>query len=121
VVGVHAQRLADVLLMDAHQLTVDESAVISVHDDRALVGEPSDPRASHNQAGTTSRIETEMLVEIVVVETHNRWLEDVAGGRCSGWDAPATVLEEKGRLCLRPGKTELAGEFSSEPCCAVLA
>src|SRR5271163_2607528 len=117
---MHAECLADVLLMYAHQLTVSDSAVVSVHDDRALVREPSDPRASYNQAGTTSSVETEMLVEIVVVKTRNSRRQDMAGGRGPGWNAPATILEEKGRLCLRPRKTELAGEFSSEPCRAVL-
>lgn len=56
-----------------------------------------------------------MLVEVVVIEAHDGWLEDMRGGRRTRRLPPSPIPVEQRRLGLSAGQAELSGERSPEP------
>jgi len=113
---VHTQRLADVLLVDPNQLTVDDAAVVAVDHDGGLILERLHTGAGGGQPAPARRREAEVLVEVVTVEADDGGLQDVGRGRRPVGLAPAADLVERERgLRLRPGKAELPGEAGTEP------
>ncbi len=65
--------------MNAESVARLVRAVIAVDNDCRFVAEPADPRADCEQANSSRRIEAEVLVQVVVVESGDRRLEDVCG------------------------------------------
>lgn len=57
-------------------LTADD-AVVAIDDDSRLATEALHGRADGEEAGPTSRIETEVFVEVVIVKPGHRRLEGV--------------------------------------------
>ena len=57
----------------------------------------------------------------VTVEAARRRLEDVRGGSASGWNGPASIREQQGRLGLRAGEAELARVPRTAPSRMILA
>ena len=77
---VDTHGLRHVLLVNADQPPVCLAPVITIDHDRALLAELRDPRTGNDESGTSSGIQTEMLVEIMVVQARYGRLEDVARG-----------------------------------------
>ena len=78
---VDTERLADVLLMDADELTVHNATVVPLHHDGGLILECLDTGARGRQAAQTRRREAKVLVEVVAVQTHDGRFENVGRGR----------------------------------------
>ncbi len=81
--GMHRQCLAEILLVNPHDHAIAGDTVISGHDERGLVLQLDDRRARSRQPKSSSRKQAEMLVDLMVVESIQGWLEDVC---C--WAAP---------------------------------
>jgi hypothetical protein len=59
---VHAEDLANILLMDPNQLSLDVASVVAIDDYGALVLELPDAGACHHETGAPCRVKTEVLV-----------------------------------------------------------
>jgi hypothetical protein len=88
---------------------------MSSDNDGSLVTKPRDRGQSYEKAGTPRGVETEVLVQVVVIKPADRRLEDVSGGHRARRNAPAPVPKEQRGLGLRAGETELAGERLAQP------
>lgn len=103
-----AQRLAEVLLVDADPSVGGTFAVIAFHTDGGfsvhldLLGEC---RRHAHRAGK-AKAEHFVLDEAVVVTAG--WLEDVRCGNASAGHRPAVIRSQQCNLGLRAGETELA-------------
>ena len=76
----HAEGLTDVFLMDPPDTSVARNPVVALDDDGTLVTKMRDPGSSHQESRAAPRIHAEVLVEVVVVKTRHRRLQDVARG-----------------------------------------
>jgi len=108
--------LAQIFLMNAYHLVPDLTSVVTVYDNRRLIGEAGDPRVHGYEADATGSIEAKMLVEIMIVQAGDGWFEDVGRRGCTARDAPSTVSVQQSSLSLGSCEAELAGEQCAEPC-----
>ena len=109
------ESLAEILLMDSDDLTPHLPPVVTDDHYGGLVPEPADLRPGSNQPGTSGSVETEVLVQVVVVKRGDRRLEDVGGRGGAEWNTPTPILEEQSRLRLGSSEAELPGEGPPEP------
>ena len=73
----HTERLAQILLVHPKDPIAACDTVVAVDDDDGLATEALHCRADGEEPGPTHRIETEVLVQVVIVKPRYRGLEDV--------------------------------------------
>ena len=96
-------------------------SVIAGDHDRGLVGELPDRGARRDQPSAPCRVQTQMLVEVVIVQPGDRGLEDVGGRDRPRRDPPPAAVEQERGLGLGAGQAELPGERPAQPRRRVLA
>src|SRR6478609_3386445 len=80
--GRHSQRLARVLLMDTPNPSLNRvDSVVPLGNDRALIFKRRNPSIRRYEARAARSGQTQVFVEIVIIEAHDGWFKDVAG-RC---------------------------------------
>ena len=114
--GRHPQCLAGVFLMNTPYPSFRRvDSVVSLGDNGALIVKGPNPRVRRDEARATCSGQAEVRVEVVIIEAHHGWLQNVAGRRRSAWHTPTTVLVEQCSLGLGAGKAESTTEISAEP------
>jgi hypothetical protein len=106
--------------VDTDGVAVAPGSVIAGDDHGGLVVKARDGRARGGQAGAAGGVRGQVLVEVVVLEPGDGWLEDVSRRRRSRRNAPSLATSQQRGLRLRAGKAELPGEGPSEPRRSVL-
>jgi len=105
--------LAEILLVDPKDPLIPENTVVAVDDYRSLVSEALHLGSDGKQSDTSGGVEAEVLVQVVIIKTGDRWFEDVCRGDRPGGDPPPVVLIKEGRFRLGAGQAELSGKGSS--------
>jgi hypothetical protein len=96
--------------VDSVYLTHRLATVVTIYNDRRLFSKALDLSANGNEAGSPGCVKTDVLIEIMIVKTRHRRLEDMRRRASSLRDSPAAVPVEQCRLRLSTSKAELASE-----------
>src|SRR6478735_6846953 len=90
-------------------------SVVPLGNDRTLIFKRGDPSPRRNEARATCSGQTQVFVEIVIIEACYGWFKDVAGRCGAARRTPTTILIEKRSLGLGTGQAKSTGEISAEP------
>ena len=120
-VGVDAECLAQVLLVEPELLSALDTAVVARDDDRRLSLEAFDTRPNRTHPDGSHRGQTEVFVEVMLVEALDRGLQDVRRCDRAVWITPLVALTDEGGFRLRACEAEPARGPRAEPGGLILA
>jgi hypothetical protein len=95
-------------------------SVVPLGNDRTLIFKRRNPSIRRYEAGATGSGQTQVFVEIVIIEACYGWFKDVAGRCRAARHTPTTILVKQRSLGLGTGEAKSTGEISAEPCSRVL-
>ena len=108
--------MAEVFLVDADYRVLNVLPVVALYDDRRLIVKSANARSCREEARSSSGIQTQVFVQVVIIEAGYCWLEYVRCRYGAVRNPPAAVYVQQGCLRLSPGETELSSERIAEPC-----
>src|SRR6478672_4929980 len=95
-------------------------SVVPFGNDRALIFKHRNPSIRRYEARATCGGQTQVFIEIVIIEAHYGWFKDVTGRCRAARHTPTTILIEQRGLGFGTGEAKSTGEISAEPCSRVL-
>jgi hypothetical protein len=101
--------------MDTNHSVVDLATIVAFYDNRRLIAKTCDVRSCGNESRPPSSVQTEVLIEIVIVKSRYCWFQDMCRSSRPVRDTPAAVFVQQRRLCLGSSKAELSGKRFAEP------